>query len=148
MSAKGQEQTVPNPRGFWPWRRLVCVRGPTQGDLARVYPFGARRIRPGARQGTAWEPGTIGNTDYVAAGVSVKVGVDADAVDSKVAPLMLQCRGDNGTRQLMHFARARGASASVGALFVVSFPLRGQASGKDDWEQPKWTTTSSMFQTV
>jgi len=38
------------------------------------------------------------------------------------------------TRQLMRFARARGASASVGALFVVSFPLRGQASGKDDWE--------------
>jgi hypothetical protein len=40
----------------------------------------------------------------------------------------------------------RGASASVGALFVVSFPL-GEASGKDDGEQPKWTTTSSMFQT-
>src|SRR4029079_5572421 len=78
MSAKCQEQTVPKPRGFWPWRRLVCVRGRTQGDLALVYSFGARRIRPGARQGTAWEPGTIGNTDYVAAGVSVKVGVDAD----------------------------------------------------------------------
>ena len=42
----------------------------------------------------------------------------------------------------------RGASASVGALFVVSFPLGDQASGKDDGEQPKWTTTSSMFQTV
>ena len=42
----------------------------------------------------------------------------------------------------------RGAAASVGALFVVSFPLGGQAPGKDDGEQPKWTTTSSMFQTV
>jgi hypothetical protein len=28
------------------------------------------------------------------------------------------------------------------------FPCGGQASGKDDGEQPKWTTTSSMFQTV
>src|SRR6476619_4113255 len=41
-----------------------------------------------------------------------------------------------------------GASASVGALLLYLFPCGGQASGKDDGEQPKWTTTSSMFQTV
>ena len=46
-----------------------------------------------------------------------------------------------------HMCAFGGASASVGALFAVSFPLGDQASGKDDGEQPKWTTTSSMFQT-
>jgi hypothetical protein len=49
---------------------------------------------------------------------------------------------------LMHFARAPGGVGFGRAFFVVSFPLGDQASGKDDGEQPKWTTTSSMFQTV
>jgi hypothetical protein len=47
-------------------------------NLARVRPFGAGRIRPGPRKSIAWQLGRVGNADYVAAGVALKVGVDAD----------------------------------------------------------------------
>jgi hypothetical protein len=47
-------------------------------NLARVHPFGALRIRSGPRQSIAWQLGRVGNADYVAAGVVLKVGVDAD----------------------------------------------------------------------
>jgi hypothetical protein len=41
-----------------------------------------------------------------------------------------------------------GVGFGPAPLLLYPFPLGGQASGKDDGEQPKWMTTSSMFQTV